>query len=93
MMGLRVFRRTITITSTETWTVSVEDSRPIDDGWSLSPADAAQSPLGSDPNPAEQEQVDTERSIILGSSDDTQFPEKPMIEHDAIIKIEPPTQP
>jgi hypothetical protein len=26
----RVFRRTITITSTETWTVSVESNQPID---------------------------------------------------------------
>jgi len=41
MKMLRVFRRTITITSSETWTISVENNEPID----LPPAEDEQSAM------------------------------------------------
>ena len=90
MKMLRVFRRTITITSSETWTISVESNQPIEDLRLHSPADA-QLPIGSDVNPTEREQPEAEQFVIPGLMDDSQYPTKPMIEHGAIIKIEPPT--
>ncbi len=58
MKRLRIFRHTITITSTETWTVSVEHPRPIADEQARSLDAAAPAALESDLNPAEHDAID-----------------------------------